>query len=88
MARKSNVIVVLWSRKKNQSKPYQKLVNFNLSVLEPDLISICIKIGFEIINIATVFVSKPGFGVYGARRLSKVWIQEKSLRLNEDSHLS
>ena len=40
---------------KNQSKPYQKLVNFNLSVLEPDLISICIKIGFEIINIATLF---------------------------------
>ena len=40
---------------KNQSKPYQKLVNFNLSVLKPDLTSISIKIGFEIINIATVF---------------------------------
>ena len=40
---------------KNQSKPYQKPVNFNLSVLKPDLISISIKIGFEIIKITTVF---------------------------------
>ena len=40
---------------KNPSKPHQKLVNFNLSVLKPDLTSISIKIGFEIINIATVF---------------------------------
>ena len=40
---------------KNQRKPYQKLVNFDLSELKPDLISISIKIGFEIINIATVF---------------------------------
>ena len=46
MARKSNV-VVLKSRKKNKSKTYQKLVNFNLSILKPDLISIAIKIGFK-----------------------------------------
>ena len=51
MARKYDV-VVLWSRK-NWNKPYQNLVNFDLSVLKPDLISISIKIGFEIINIAT-----------------------------------
>ena len=85
MARKSNVIV-LWSRKKNQSKPYQKQVNLNLFVLKPDLISFSIKIGFEIINIAKAFQNLVLEFMVRDVYWSKVWIQEKLLRLNKDSH--
>ena len=62
---------------KNQRKPYQKLVNLDLSELKPDLISINIKIGFEIITIAIVFQNLVLKFLVKDVYWSEVWIQEK-----------
>ena len=62
------------------------MTNFVFRGIEYDLISISIKIRFEIINIATVFHNLVLEFMVRDVYWSKVWIQEKLLRLNKDSH--
>ena len=61
------------------------MTNFVFIGIEYDLISSSIKIRFEIINIATVFHNLVLEFMVRDVYWSRVWIQEKLLRLNKDS---